>query len=287
MTALAARPCLKIFDIGLDFGIDKTKFLNYLRPTFSILHLDPYDAKRSKVEFLKKRFPEHSARLNDFLSHYYAGREDLDAVFDLIGRLDPMDLREFDRIGMTGRRKRAIARFILSKDPRGWHIRRTGAPKFVQKVGSGDVRALERIFAEATETVTDFPPIQTLMRHFADMVVEQRPDAQVLQMNLHQMFTFADRMGAGENAPEGIHQDGADYIVSALVIERAGITGGESVVYDSDKKKLLRHTLAEGEGIFQDDRNLWHYVTPIQEDPAVPPDYGHRSILGFDIDIFN
>lgn len=279
--------CLKIFDIEDTFGIDKAKFLSYLRPTFSILHLDPYDAKRNKVEFLRKRFPEHSTRLDDFLSHYYAGREDLDAVIDLIIRLDPVDLREFDRIGMTGRRKRAIARFILSKDTRGWRIRRIGASKFAQKVEGSDVRALERRFAEVAEFVTDYPPILTLMHHFADMVVEQHPDARVLQMNLHQMFTFADMMGAGENAPEGIHQDGSDYIVSALVIERAGITGGESIVYDKDKKELLRHTLSEGEGIFQDDQNLLHYVTPIHEDPASPPRYGHRSILGFDIDIFN
>ena len=36
---------------------------------------------------------------------------------------------------------------------------------------------------------------------------------------------------------------------------------------------------------YQGGDELWHYVTPIREDPATPPDYGHRSIIGFDIDI--
>jgi hypothetical protein len=120
------------------------------------------------------------------------------------------------------------------------------------------------------------------------MVLELRPDTRALEMNLHQMFVFADMMSVGDNAPEGIHQDGTDFIVSALVIERAGIVGGESIVYGPDKKtEYLRRTLQAGEGIFQADKGseLWHYVTSIKEDPETPPDYGHRSIIGFDIDV--
>ncbi len=290
MQIISTEPRIQIFDIERDFGLKKTAFLDFLRPTYSVLHLDPYDAKRSKVELLKRRFPDQTDRLNHFLARYYAGTEDLDALLDVIRLLNPDELCAFDRIGMTDRRKRSIARFVLRDNhtsvPDRWRIERVPAKEYVQNVAQEDARSLVRKFKEAPDFVTAYPPMHVLLRRLAGMVQELRPDALTLEVNLHQMFVFADMMDAGDNSPEGVHQDGADFIVSAIVIERAGIIGGESVVYAGDKKtELLRRTLGEGEGIFQDDRTLWHYVTPVREDPAVPPDYGHRSIIGFDITI--
>jgi hypothetical protein len=88
------------------------------------------------------------------------------------------------------------------------------------------------------------------------------------------------------NAPEGIHQDGSDYIVSALVIERRGVVGGESIVLGPDKRtEYLRHTLQEGQGIFQADVGspLWHWATPVR--PAAPSsgEEAVRNILGYDV----
>ncbi len=278
-------PVLRAFSLET-FGVDRDSFLRDLRPTFSVLHLDPYDAKRAKVELLKRRFPQHTDRLNGFLGNYYADKEDLAAVYDVIKELDAADRNELDRIGMTGRRKRSVARFNLLRSAKGWKLERVPAEQYRQNVAPGDPRALVRVFHEMETIVTEHPQVRHLMGCFAELVREKHPDCKRLLMNVHQMFVFADILSAGDNAPEGIHQDGADYIVSALVIERAGIVGGESIVYGPDKKtEYLRRTLAEGEGIFQSDKGLWHYVTPIRENPGVPPDYGHRSILGFDMDI--
>ncbi|HEY3863961.1 MAG TPA: 2OG-Fe dioxygenase family protein [Verrucomicrobiae bacterium] len=279
-------PMLRAFSLET-FGVQRESFLRDMRPTFSVLHLDPYDAKRNKVDLLKKRFPRHADRLNGFLSNYYANKEDLAAVYDIIKELNDADRNELDRIGMTGRRKRSVARFNLTHGGGGkWNLERVPARQFRQNVAAGDPRALVRIFHEMEALVTEHPQVRHLMQCFAELVRERHPDCAKLRMNVHQMFIFADILSGGDNAPEGIHQDGADYIVSALVIERAGIVGGESIVYAPDKKtEYFRRTLAEGEGLFQSDRGLWHYVTQIRENPAVPPDYGHRSILGFDMDI--
>jgi hypothetical protein len=277
-------PILRAFNLET-FGVDRESFLRAMRPTFSVLHLDPYDAKRAKVDLLKKRFPQHADRLNGFLGNYYANKEDLAAVYDLLRELDDQDRNELDRIGMTGRRKRAVARFNVQFGGGKWNFERIAGERFRQNVEAGDPRALVRVFHEMETLVADHPQVRHLMECFAELVRERHPDCKKLRMNVHQMFIFADILSAGDNAPEGIHQDGADYIVSALVIERAGILGGESIVYGPDKKTVyFRRTLAEGEGIFQTDKGLWHYVTPIRENPAVPPDYGHRSILGFDMD---
>ncbi len=278
-------PPVRVFSLET-FGVDRESFLCDMRPTFSVLHLDPYDAKRAKVELLKKRFPEQSDRLSEFLRNYYSNKEDLAAIYDLVKQLDDTDRNELDRIGMTGRRKRSVARFNLMRAAGKWSFERVPAAQYQQNVGANDPRRLVRVFHEMEAMVAEHPQVRHLMGCFAEMVRERHPSCAKLRMSVHQMFIFADILSGGDNAPEGIHQDGADYIVSALVIERAGILGGESIVYGPDKKtEYVRRTLAEGEGIFQSDKGLWHYVTQIRENPAVPPDYGHRSILGFDMEI--
>ncbi|WP_238699289.1 2OG-Fe dioxygenase family protein [Helicobacter sp. MIT 05-5294] len=88
------------------------------------------------------------------------------------------------------------------------------------------------------------------------------------------------------NSPEGIHQDGVDFIVSAFVVESKNIGGGESMIYLEDKKtKVFQTTLKEGQGILQADKNscLWHEVTPIYPLNKDLPAY--RSSIGFDIEI--
>lgn len=277
---------IRVFSLKA-LGIDQESFIRFMVSQFSILHMDPYDAKRNKVEFLRIRFPKEGDRLRTFLRDYYADVTDLDSVHDLVEQLNDQDRHEFDRIGMTARRKRSIARFIFKRSESGeWESKRVPAPEFTQSVAKDDPRTIIRKFHEASSLVTDYSGMQKLMEALANMVREVRPEARKLVITMHLMFVFADALLEGDNSPEGIHQDGADYIVSALVMERAGITGGESVVFNSDKtQEYLRYTLQPGEGLFQDDRKLWHVVTPIKEDPSVPPPYGNRSIIGFDIQI--
>ena len=196
------------------------------------------------------------------------------------------------------RRKRSIAKFVLTKDNGklffsefGWNVERIPAQSFSQNAESesGDVRSLKRVFPEMSGRVTSNQDFWHLLLSLAHLVISvHRHSIREITITAHQVSIFAELEHDGDNAPEGIHQDGSDYIVSALVVERDGILGGQSIVYGADKKtELLRHTLIPGEGLFQADKNssLWHDVTPIREDPDIPPTYGKRSIFGFDIDV--
>ena len=159
---------------------------------------------------------------------------------------------------------------------------------FAQDVAGDDARSLKRIFEEAPETVTSHPEFQRLLMSLAELVSSFRPDALALSVAMHQVSIIADADTLGDNSPEGIHKDGADYIVSALVVAREGITGGESLVYGSDREtRYLRIELKSGQGIFQADANstLWHDVTPIKLSKSAPDEEGKRDIFGFDIDI--
>ena len=101
-----------------------------------------------------------------------------------------------------------------------------------------------------------------------------------LDISLHQIRQICYPHVDSHNSPEGIHRDGADFIISALVMNRSNIEGGESIIYDKDKNILFQKILYPKEGIFQEDKILMHYVTPIQSKGEY---IGYRDILGLDI----
>ncbi|MDP3763795.1 MAG: 2OG-Fe dioxygenase family protein [bacterium] len=283
---------IRVFEL---LGLGTNGLINDLAPTFSMLSWDQYDVKRGQVAVIKRCFPESAQRLDTFLADYYANKVSLHNVGDFIVKMSIEDRWKMERI--RPRRKRSIAKFILNRRlsmgdarPYWWEIARVPAQSFSQDAPSeaGDVRALVRVFDEASGLVVSLIYSHDLLRSLAEMVNEVKPRAKQLTITMHQVCIFAELEHDGDNSPEGIHQDGSDYIVSALVVERDGILGGESIVYGPDKKtEYLRHTLLPGQGLFQADKGtpLWHDVTPILEDPATPPTYGKRSILGFDIDV--
>ena len=100
-----------------------------------------------------------------------------------------------------------------------------------------------------------------------------------VDIHLHQVRQTSYAEIEAHNSPEGIHRDGCDYIVSAMVLNRMNITGGESIVYDQNKMIQYKTILENQEGMYQEDIKQWHYVTPIQTEEGI----GFRDILGIDI----
>ena len=107
-----------------------------------------------------------------------------------------------------------------------------------------------------------------------------------LSVDVHQVRQICYPNIESHNSLEGIHQDGVDYIISACVLDRHNISGGYSRIYDMNNKLVESYLLTEGEFIFQDDKILYHYVSPIQYlpcDTCIPE--GYRDIIGLDIKI--
>ena len=81
--------------------------------------------------------------------------------------------------------------------------------------------------------------------------------------------------GIGRPTPEGAHRDGVD-LVAVLLVERAGIKGGETRVFEADGPGGLRFTLSEPwSTLLLDDARVIHESTPIQPLAAG----GHRDTL--------
>ena len=84
--------------------------------------------------------------------------------------------------------------------------------------------------------------------------------------------------GIGRPTPEGAHRDGVDF-VAVLLVDRVGIKGGETRVFDAAGPAGLRFTMTEPwTTLLLDDARVVHESTPIQ--PLNPlAEGGHRDTL--------
>ncbi len=88
-------------------------------------------------------------------------------------------------------------------------------------------------------------------------------------------FRIDARHEVGKPTPEGAHRDGVDF-VAVVLLERAGVAGGQTVVRSADGAPLLQTQLdAPWTALLMDDRRVNHETTPIV---GVAP-IAHRDTL--------
>jgi hypothetical protein len=93
----------------------------------------------------------------------------------------------------------------------------------------------------------------------------------------HQFRIKANANFQGLPTPEGIHRDGVNYAFIMLV-EKENVVGGESHIYDSQKKHLLSYMLENPlDCAFLDDPKLMHSVSPIE--PLLAHKEAYRDTL--------
>ncbi len=81
--------------------------------------------------------------------------------------------------------------------------------------------------------------------------------------------------GIGRPTPEGAHRDGVDF-VAVILVNRRGVKGGETRVFEAAGPTGIRFTMAEGwTTLMLDDERVIHESTPIQ--PLA--EGGHRDTL--------
>lgn len=283
-------PCaLRLFDLE-GIGVHRARLLRQLGPSFERLSWDPYDVKREQVAFLKDRFPGEAAWLEQFLRRYWRGETTIVEAGYLVGQLLRGDQILFSRIRCY--RRRSIARFELTNRGSGswgeqWRVVQVECHGFGQDVDVEDIRSEFREVDPTAMHVAHHPDFQVLLLAMAEMVEDAERaagrDIHEMSVTFHQMGLVPSPDRTVGNSPEGLHQDGADYIISALVVGRENLDGGESQVrLGKEGPVVFRHTLQPGEGIFQADQGspLWHLVTPVTiVDHGAP---SVRNIFGFD-----
>ncbi|MCG8206005.1 2OG-Fe dioxygenase family protein [Tenacibaculum finnmarkense] len=279
-----------------DLAINKADFIASFKPFFDTdLMDDVYLVKNNQMAFLKSIFIEDIASLEKIHQAYFEGKLSKSVLNPWIDTLSENQKKEFLILSKITR-QRNISSFTvekLSKKQRdNLLVKRIEAKSFKQDVS--DFRVWKRVFKQASKASVENELFKTLLKQVFLLISEIHPTVQKIKIMSHFMRTTSDIQIKGENSPEGVHEDGAKYIVSALVINRTNILGGETQIFEaiSEKKELIFNTiLEEGEFAFQADTgeekefgtDLWHYVTPIQ--PINLAEKGVRDIIGFDIEI--
>ena len=134
---------------------------------------------------------------------------------------------------------------------------------------------LERWFEPMAASVCAAPAWRLLMLALA-YTASAIKGAQAWFVEAHQ-FRIDTTDGIGRPTPEGAHRDGVDF-VAVLLVDRVGVKGGETRVFEAAGPGGIRFTLSEPWTLLMlDDEQVVHETTPIQ--PLAPGAACHRDTL--------
>jgi hypothetical protein len=178
----------------------------------------------------------------------------------------PRDLH----MGDNGRyRYRRYATFRVD----GSATRLPHAPHYQERTYNALNGGIPRWYAPIREPVLRSEPFAALARRFVELAHADGPQL----LEAHQFRIEADSSETGLPTPEGLHRDGRDWVLIAMV-EMQNAEGGVSHVHDLAGRELVRTRLATpGEALLLDDHRVQHAVTPVT--PAVPGKPALRDVL--------
>lgn len=278
-------------------GLEQNEFLKEYAPIFEELEWDLYDVRRLQLELLLKIFPKDEV-LKARFSDYYSGKKDKRSISKWIRQLSSRQLKTFN--GIQPWRRRSVAGFTISQSNSRLTVRRKRVEQFTQSVNGMDIRSLPRVFKESPDHHVNTPAFKSLLKAVFCIVQSARKKigkkVSKIGITAHFMSVQATSSKPGDNSPEGAHEDGADYIISALVVNRQNLKGGQTQIIEqlpSGKKQIIfKHILRPGQFVFQADSrdeitygtDLWHHVTPFYLSNPKKGE-GWRDIIGFDINV--
>ncbi|MEH2313088.1 MAG: 2OG-Fe dioxygenase family protein [Nostoc sp.] len=154
-------------------------------------------------------------------------------------------------------RSRRLSRFTVSgneliKLPHGYFFQSKEYNRLV-----GDVK---REFAELDDALIELDIFRNLVLAFSDSC-KLHPEAEI---GVHQIRIICSPDNSANPAPEGIHQDGTDFI-GIFSVDRDNIEGGETHLYTTKKEKpVFSKVLNPGELLLVNDHDFFHFANPIK-----------------------
>lgn len=166
-------------------------------------------------------------------------------------------------------RSRRLSRFTISEDNL---IRLPHGYLFQSKEYNPLAGDMKREFSELEDTLVELEAFRKLILAFGDSC-KLHPEAEI---GVHQIRTTCAINSQGNPAPEGIHQDGTDFI-GIFAVARDNIQGGETHLYTAKKEKsILNKILHPGELLLVNDHEFFHFTTPIKPENS---DVGSRDVF--------
>jgi hypothetical protein len=120
---------------------------------------------------------------------------------------------------------------------------------------------ISRNFEEIEDGFIALPAIERMLAAF---IAAMGFDPAEREIGVHQIRICCSPGSPGSPAPEGIHQDGFDYI-GLHCIGRSQMQGGTTCIYPArNQPPLFRRDLAPGEAVYANDRTVFHFAEPIR-----------------------
>jgi hypothetical protein len=154
-------------------------------------------------------------------------------------------------------------------------------PYFQPKDENSYAGGISRSFAPLLPRTTANPFMHALVRAtFACLPVAGDTLRNAWEVRIHQIRIVAQPGEPGLPAPEGIHQDGTDFLTLHLV-RRRNVEGGQTTLYDLDRRPIWQHTLREPlDSLILDDPRILHGATAVHSLDG--REAGVRDMLGVD-----
>lgn len=170
-------------------------------------------------------------------------------------------------------RKRRHGAFAVGA---GSVVRKPAQPHYQSRDFNALNGGVARWFDPVDPAIADGPAFQAIVRTCHTLFDGLTP-APSWHLEAHQFRITAQPGQAGQPTPEGMHQDGVDWVL-VLMVGRVNIASGETSIHGLDRSPLGHFTLAEPmDAALVDDHRVFHGVTPVQPlDPAMP---AHRDVL--------
>jgi hypothetical protein len=132
---------------------------------------------------------------------------------------------------------------------------------------------IERWFEPSQTQLTGNTAWQSLLLGLAQVLNGLKP-VSTWFIEAHQ-FRIDTTDGIGRPTPEGAHRDGVDF-VAVFLLNRVGIKGGETRIFEASGSAGLRFTLTEPWSLLlMNDERMIHESTPIQPIGS----HGYRDTL--------
>lgn len=190
------------------------------------------------------------------------------ALADYAASWQRLETDAFMADGGRYRRRRSANFLALPGDAA--HHRGLHRPHFQAVVHNTLNGGLDRWFAPVEDAVAHNPACPALLALGRTVADGLHPGATWF-VEMHQFRIEAAAGTPGLPTPEGVHHDGVDVVLIAM-LARHNLTGGETRVTAPGGAELARFTL---DGLLDltvlDDRRVMHGVTPVEPaDPALP-----------------
>ena len=131
-----------------------------------------------------------------------------------------------------------------------------------------------REYEPFTPALLEMPLLAALIQ-FVSHKISPEPK-KTWRVQAHQFRIVANVDEAGLPTPEGIHRDGADFIL-IMVLKRHNIRGGVSHIYDENKRLIFGGILEDKEAVIVNDEQVWHGVSEVY--PVDDTQEAYRDVL--------